>query len=169
MPIFQDDLDHEERPPLLLREPPRSALPLPLPLVPVDAMMATTTRNTPSLARKVSEESIRTDLCEGPVPDSPNVVMAAPGANDDIDEQQNAVTSDRAELIERLKRGESPTWIPNRHVSFQCPRDGLPSLQGHHSDVPSSSSRYSTSTGRPQRPRAPDRAPTPRVSCPRPT
>jgi hypothetical protein len=25
-------------------------------------------------------------------------------------------TSDRVELIERLKRGESPTWLPNRNV-----------------------------------------------------
>ena len=28
-----------------------------------------------------------------------------------------ALCSDRAELIERLKRGESPTWVPNRAVS----------------------------------------------------
>lgn len=26
-------------------------------------------------------------------------------------------TSDRVELIESLKRGESPTWVPNRSVS----------------------------------------------------
>lgn len=25
-------------------------------------------------------------------------------------------TSDRSELIQRLKRGESPTWIPARHL-----------------------------------------------------
>ena len=28
-----------------------------------------------------------------------------------------ALCTDRAELIERLKRGESPTWVPNRAVS----------------------------------------------------
>ena len=30
---------------------------------------------------------------------------------------QEAFCSDRAELIERLKRGESPTWVPNQSVS----------------------------------------------------
>ena len=30
-----------------------------------------------------------------------------------------AVCSDRAELIERLKRGESPQWIPNQSVSLR--------------------------------------------------
>ena len=29
-----------------------------------------------------------------------------------------ALCSDRAELIERLKRGESPTWVPNQSVSL---------------------------------------------------
>lgn len=61
----------------------------------------------PSLSRKLSEESIRTELCDGPVPDSPK--LATP-------EQDSNRVSDRAELIERLKRGESPTWVPNRHV-----------------------------------------------------
>lgn len=62
------------------------------------------------LARKLSEESIRTELCEGPV-DSP------PAAHSPQPPDQSATTSDRAELIERLKRGESPTWVPNRRVS----------------------------------------------------
>ena len=31
-----------------------------------------------------------------------------------------ALCTDRAELIERLKRGESPTWVPNRAVSGFC-------------------------------------------------
>jgi hypothetical protein len=61
-------------------------------------------------ARRLSEESIRTDLCEGPILDSPPRPVTP---------QQPAPqpVCDRAELIERLKRGESPTWIPNRHVS----------------------------------------------------
>jgi len=62
-----------------------------------------------SLSRRASEESIRTELCEGPIPDSP------PKAATPEQGVEKAV-SDRAELIERLKRGESPTWIPNRHV-----------------------------------------------------
>jgi hypothetical protein len=60
--------------------------------------------------RRLSEESIRTELCEGPVPDTP------PRPGTPRDAVARAV-SDRAELIERLKRGESPTWVPNRHVS----------------------------------------------------
>ena len=63
------------------------------------------------LSRRLSEESIRTDLCEGPIPDSPPPKPATPEPN-----PQNVIVSDRAELIERLKRGESPTWIPNRHL-----------------------------------------------------
>ncbi|OHW90475.1 hypothetical protein CSPAE12_10950 [Colletotrichum incanum] len=62
----------------------------------------------PSLVRKLSEESIRTELCEGPILESPRPSTPESDAA--------AVTSDRAELIERLKRGESPTWVPNRHV-----------------------------------------------------
>lgn len=65
------------------------------------------------LSRKLSEESIRTELCEGPVPDSPLL----PGTP----EQNTATCSDRTELIERLKRGESPTWVPNRRVSPSIP------------------------------------------------
>lgn len=64
-----------------------------------------------ALSRRVSEESIRTELCEGPVPDSP----PKPATPEKIID--NAVSvSDRSELIERLKRGESPTWVPNRHL-----------------------------------------------------
>lgn len=97
MPIFRDDLDH---PPsaitdVLGEEPPR---PLPTPHQQTVS---------PSLARKLSEESIRTELCEGPILDSPRP---------SIPESDAAATSDRAELIERLKRGESPTWIPTRHA-----------------------------------------------------
>ena len=62
----------------------------------------------PPLSRKLSEESIRTELCDGPIPDSPKPRTPE-------QDLANAV-SDRAELIERLKRGESPTWVPNRHV-----------------------------------------------------
>lgn len=63
----------------------------------------------PSSARRLSEESIRTELCDGPVPDSP------PGTPVQRHDDEAAVSS-RAELIERLKRGESPTWVPNRHL-----------------------------------------------------
>ncbi|KAI0423354.1 hypothetical protein F5X98DRAFT_324538 [Xylaria grammica] len=64
-----------------------------------------------SLSRKLSEESIRTELCEGPVPDSPSLLQTPEQANS----SSLAACTDRADLIERLKRGESPTWIPHRH------------------------------------------------------
>lgn len=96
MPIFQADLEHS-RPPepeAIVIEPP------------------TSTR-----ARRLSEESLRTELCEGPLPDSPVSVFLPPNHEDD-----HAPTSDRAELIERLKRGQSPTWIPSSHVRSHSPQ-----------------------------------------------
>lgn len=65
------------------------------------------------LHRRLSEESIRTDLCEGPIPDIPTSQRTSPEPELDT---TTTTTSDRSELIERLKRGESPTWIPFRRV-----------------------------------------------------
>ncbi|KAK1759271.1 hypothetical protein QBC47DRAFT_449835 [Echria macrotheca] len=78
------------------------------------------------LGRRISEESIRTELCEGPIPDSPPR-PATP------EEGVNKAVSDRAELIERLKRGESPTWIPNRHLEslFNKPTTSPPRTPQH--------------------------------------
>lgn len=68
--------------------------------------------------RRLSEESIRTEYCDGPVLD---IVMddgALPtGREGSVGNNGEAVCSDRAELIERIKRGESPTWNPNQAVS----------------------------------------------------
>lgn len=64
------------------------------------------------LRLKVSEESIRTELCDGPIPDSPKP------RSPELDIPH--ATSDRADLIQRLKRGESPTWIPNRQACSQA-------------------------------------------------
>ncbi|KAH7189299.1 uncharacterized protein B0J16DRAFT_112066 [Fusarium flagelliforme] len=62
--------------------------------------------------RRLSEESIRTELCEGPIPDSPPRSKTP----ERVEGVENAI-SDRASLIERLKRAQSPpTWIPNRHL-----------------------------------------------------
>ncbi|KAH6856527.1 hypothetical protein B0I37DRAFT_367666 [Chaetomium sp. MPI-CAGE-AT-0009] len=63
-------------------------------------------------SRRLSEESIRTELCEGPVPDSP------PKPSTPQEVVPHAVCN-RAELIERLKRGESPAWVPNRLVHLE--------------------------------------------------
>ncbi|MCJ1245715.1 hypothetical protein MMC30_002919 [Trapelia coarctata] len=69
----------------------------------------------PMLERRTSEESIRTEFCEGPILDD---LKAASPETDPVAESIAAPveTSDRAELIERLKRGESPTWVPNRKL-----------------------------------------------------
>lgn len=93
MPIFQEDLEQgtsavelEMASPPGFRHPNQSHV-----------------NNKPS-ARRLSDDSIRTELCEGPIFDNP----------ENQDDEPFTTCSDRAELIERLKRGESPTWIPNR-------------------------------------------------------
>ncbi|KAL8382646.1 hypothetical protein RB595_006436 [Gaeumannomyces hyphopodioides] len=98
MPMFQDPAELRRRrqsasPDVPDGAPPAAARPIAIQL---------------SASRRLSEESIRTDLCEGPLPDSPPVKTP--------NQDPAVATSDRAELIERLKRGESPTWIPNRHL-----------------------------------------------------
>ena len=67
--------------------------------------------------RKLSEESIRTEFCEGPLLDGPSWATS-PSADEDMlaENMGGARTSNRAELIERIKRGESPTWVPNQAV-----------------------------------------------------
>jgi hypothetical protein len=96
MPIFQDDLGRRATP------PSKSALSFPGTPLHVD------------LRRRASEESIRTDLCEG-------LLIDSPGDSQNVTELKGPDSladgvSDRSELIERLKRGESPTWRPHRHV-----------------------------------------------------
>lgn len=74
-----------------------------------------------STIRRLSEESLPTELCEGPVPDSP-LQPPVPDDNDDVED----MTSSREELIERLKKGESPLWVPERQVRLninRCPPD----------------------------------------------
>jgi hypothetical protein len=106
MPIFQDDdegLAHEGPPPEQQAEtPPRSTTPL----------------ESVPMGRKLSEESIRTELCEGPLPDSLEDLpsYSTRGLNSCFASPLHG-TSDRLDYIERLKRGESPTWFPNRNVS----------------------------------------------------
>lgn len=67
------------------------------------------------LRSRPSEESIRTEFCEGLLQENPKSTSPEP-------ELCPTTTSDRAELIERLKRGESPTWVPNRRVCCDLPR-----------------------------------------------
>ncbi|KAI6087794.1 hypothetical protein F4821DRAFT_235243 [Hypoxylon rubiginosum] len=95
MPIFRVDLERRES-----AEQSSTSAPTPA--------MAPTSNEAQQgiLRRKQSEESIRTELCEGPIPDSPT-----PQTPD----RDTTACSDRSELIERLKKGESPTWRPSRH------------------------------------------------------
>lgn len=102
MPIFQDDFGGGHS------TPPGQQLPLPA---------FNTTPERESLRRKISEESIRTELCEGLVLDGPQLDPTTV-EQPDVQLAVNG-TSDRGELIERLKRGESPTWVPNPNVREQ--------------------------------------------------
>ena len=80
-------------------------------------------------ARRLSEESIRTEYCDGPISDIPAEDVALQTAGEGrVSKNGEAICSDRAELIERIKRGESPTWIPNQAVS-----QGWSSLRNTHS------------------------------------
>jgi hypothetical protein len=103
MPIFQDDLSVDNGSP---------------PLEPTIPSEPNSPENDETrLRRKVSEESIRTDLCEGPVPESFEEKNLPTREMDSSFRFPIHGTSDRAELIERLKRGENPNWLPNRNVS----------------------------------------------------
>jgi len=102
MPIFQDDLGAARGTP-----PSKQTL----------SPLSNSSLEGHVITRKSSEESIRTELCEGPLLDSPADESVL--ANEQLESNLKFPihgTSDRAELIERLKRGESPTWLPNRNV-----------------------------------------------------
>jgi hypothetical protein len=104
MPIFQDDLGGGRE----TTTPTKQAITSPLPKSP---------GTSETLKRKISEESIRTELCEGPLLDSPpSAGVLLNGLLENTFEYPVNGTSDRVELIERLKRGETPSWLPNRNV-----------------------------------------------------
>ncbi|ETS82605.1 hypothetical protein PFICI_04481 [Pestalotiopsis fici W106-1] len=74
-----------------------------------------------TLERRLSDESIRTELCDGPVYDETRPKTAEDGVH--------PACSDRAELIQRLKRGESPTWI-SRNAGRLSPFNSSRKLAG---------------------------------------
>ncbi|KAI2621140.1 hypothetical protein GGR54DRAFT_600342 [Hypoxylon sp. NC1633] len=82
-----------------------------------------------TLTRKQSEESINTELCEGPILESPTPQTP--------ERHLSTECSDRSELIQRLKNGESPTWKPSRHFE---------SLWGQKPLSPTRSPKRSTSS-----------------------
>lgn len=104
MPIFQIDLKRRES-----AEQPSASTPTSMP-TPAMAPTPDGFHHDNLLRRKQSEESIRTELCEGPISDSP-----APPTSQTPERDLTTACSDRSELIERLKKGESPTWRPSRH------------------------------------------------------
>ncbi|MCJ1305686.1 hypothetical protein MMC08_008502, partial [Hypocenomyce scalaris] len=67
-----------------------------------------------STMRRLSEESIRTEFCDGPIMDTDMDNTSPVDAGKAAPTGRTLHTSDRGELIERIKRGESPTWVPNR-------------------------------------------------------
>ncbi|RDW92142.1 hypothetical protein BP5796_01536 [Coleophoma crateriformis] len=101
MPIFQDDLGGGRE--LQPKEVSTSSPPFP----------------DPELRRKASEESIRTDLCEGPIPDSPVRQTASPLNSADPFVFSLPSRVDRVELIQRLKQGDSPSWLQNGNAFEQ--------------------------------------------------
>ena len=70
------------------------------------------------IERRLSEESVRTEDCDGPLLDDFEDDRRRPTVVLEVKEKESVETSDRAELIERIKRGESPTWVPNRKVQL---------------------------------------------------
>ncbi|EPE25815.1 hypothetical protein GLAREA_01727 [Glarea lozoyensis ATCC 20868] len=106
MPIFQDDDDTlvpEKGPPSEQPTNPRSR--------------STTPPESVSMRRKSSEESIRTELCEGPVLESlEDLSSYSPEGLNSCFASPLHRTSDRLQYIERLKRGDSPSWLPNQNL-----------------------------------------------------
>ena len=69
------------------------------------------------LSRRLSEESIQTEFCDGPEPEAPRWITALEDQASAVDDKQGSnSTSNREDLIKRIKRGESPTWIPSQTV-----------------------------------------------------
>ena len=106
MPIFQDDDVGPSQDREHASEPTKTP------------RRATTPVESPSMHRKLSEESIRTELCEGPIPDSlENISSYSSEGMNSSTASPRQTTSDRLHYIEKLKRGENPAWLPNKNVS----------------------------------------------------
>jgi len=131
MPIFQDDLARDRATP-----PAKSGFVFP------------NVSPNEVIARKTSEESIRTELCEGPIPDSPEDGRSSPKEHLEgfASKESSQGISNRVELIQRLKRGESPTWLPNRHLESM--------IHEYNDSAPSSTSNTEMPTSSPLLPAA---------------
>jgi hypothetical protein len=117
MPIFHDP----NTPPRPSPKGPLQSLQLPRTFEDTLHSQNAITNKETGLSRRSSDESIRTEFLEGPIegplPErelstSPEHMALAAMTDERLG------ISDRGELIERIKRGESPTWVPNRNVSM---------------------------------------------------
>ena len=92
MPISQSDLDQHKR-----RHVISDTQPPPPP---------------PGNLRRLSEESLPVELCEGPLSDSPTKQTPPPPLSDaPTGRHWDGHSSDRTDLIERLKRAQNPTRL----------------------------------------------------------
>ncbi|KAL8725731.1 MAG: hypothetical protein Q9166_007181 [cf. Caloplaca sp. 2 TL-2023] len=96
---------------------------------------------------KTSKESIRTEICDGPLPDAPSgdkLRQQGVQENDGLSHGRGGVcTSDRNELMERIKKGESPTWVPSQTVyELQLREEYSRAHAGEPLPSPSYSARY---------------------------
>ncbi|UKZ60179.1 uncharacterized protein TrAtP1_001464 [Trichoderma atroviride] len=130
MPIFQDDIEHV---------PPASSPSGSISIEPAG-----------SRSRRFSEESLRLELCEGPIPDSPEARPSIPKSDEETR------ISDRAELIQRLKRGESPTWVPNRHLETILQHDKSNSQEDQTQASPESPSLLPPAPITPEKNKSPE-------------
>ncbi|KAL8983901.1 MAG: hypothetical protein Q9205_001986 [Flavoplaca limonia] len=80
----------------------------------------TSSRHGHTPTSKPSEESIGTEFCDGFWPDVPPFWTGGRDQAADLEGKEplhqlgGVCTSDRNELMERIKRGESATWVPSR-------------------------------------------------------
>ncbi|KAL8672472.1 MAG: hypothetical protein Q9168_003075 [Polycauliona sp. 1 TL-2023] len=74
------------------------------------------------LGSSTSEESIRTEFCDGFLPDAPSVwtpagdKIAGLESHGTSQEQAGVCTSNRNEFMEKRKRGEAAIWVPKHTV-----------------------------------------------------
>ncbi|KAL9000413.1 MAG: hypothetical protein Q9169_000930 [Polycauliona sp. 2 TL-2023] len=134
------------------------------------------------LASRASEESIRTEFCDGFMPDVPPLANDAGDQAAGLDsqgpsqKQAGVCTSDRNVYMESVKRGENATWVPkqtqmqiqgvysDRDPSFAPspynrhePNALLPSAEFHTSST-AANDRYATELSPPQEIKRPQSA-----------
>ncbi len=75
--------------------------------------------------RRPSEDSDSQEFVDGPIQHKDVAKASLVDASFAATASKRMQTSDREELMERIKRGESPTWVPSRAVSKLLGQHGL--------------------------------------------